>query len=237
MPKYSEKTACCTATKASGLERGQHPQHHRQVQRGMQHDESGFDRRGLASPPQQRPDPEHVHAAALQQVAGLAHLGGPGRASPRGPPSWPGCGARPSSSARHAITGSTRTLSRTRRKSLESPVRSKAHAGQYSGPGARRCSQQAPSATEVRSDYLTLPRGEPRPRVSRTVSVHGLTATPSQGIARELGASGLVVRAGTAAAGAHEHVRIRASAGGRVHQAAMASNSRRTTGNRAEGRY
>jgi hypothetical protein len=30
---------------------------------------------------------------------------------------------------------------------------------------------------------------------------------------------------------------VRASAGGRVHQAAMASNSRRTTGNRGEGRY
>ena len=30
----------------------------------------------------------------------------------------------------------------------------------------RRCNQQAPSATEVRSDYLTLPRARPRPRAS-----------------------------------------------------------------------
>jgi hypothetical protein len=30
----------------------------------------------------------------------------------------------------------------------------------------RRCSQQAPLATEVRSDYLTLPRVRPRPRAS-----------------------------------------------------------------------
>ena len=44
------------------------------------------------------------------------------RASPRGPPSWRKCGARRSSSAPPAMTGSTRTPSRTRHKSLESPV-------------------------------------------------------------------------------------------------------------------
>ena len=42
------------------------------------------------------------------------------RASPRGPPSWRKCGARRSSSAHRAMTGSTRTPSRTRHKSLES---------------------------------------------------------------------------------------------------------------------
>ena len=47
------------------------------------------------------------------------------RASPRGPPSWRKCGARRSSSARPAMTASTRTPSRTRHKSLESPVRGK----------------------------------------------------------------------------------------------------------------
>ena len=51
------------------------------------------------------------------------------RASPRGPPSWRKCGARRSSSARRATTGSTRTPSRTRHKSLESPVRESVHAG------------------------------------------------------------------------------------------------------------
>ena len=44
------------------------------------------------------------------------------RASPRGPPSWRKCGARRSSSAPPATTTSTRTPSRTRHKSLESPV-------------------------------------------------------------------------------------------------------------------
>ncbi len=47
---------------------------------------------------------------------------GPDRASPRGPPSWPRCGARRSSSAAPAMTGSTRTPSHTRHKSLKSPV-------------------------------------------------------------------------------------------------------------------
>jgi hypothetical protein len=46
----------------------------------------------------------------------------PGRASPRGPPSWRRCGARPLLSAPTAMPGSTRTPSRTRHKSPESPV-------------------------------------------------------------------------------------------------------------------
>ena len=46
----------------------------------------------------------------------------PGRASPRGPPSWRRCGARPLSFAPTAMPGSTRTPSRTRHKSPESPV-------------------------------------------------------------------------------------------------------------------
>ena len=49
------------------LERGEHPQHHRQVQRGMQHDERGFYRRGTVSSPQKPPDAEYVHTAASQQ--------------------------------------------------------------------------------------------------------------------------------------------------------------------------
>ena len=57
---------------------------------------------------------------AVHQVAGIRELGKPRRASPRGPPSWRKCGARRSSSAHRAMTGSTRTRSRTRHKSLES---------------------------------------------------------------------------------------------------------------------
>src|SRR6266851_4104364 len=68
--------------------------------------------------------------------------GHPGRASPCGPPSWRKCGARHSSSARPAMTGSTRTRSRTRHKSPESPVHRKVHAGfggrlPGKGPGSR----------------------------------------------------------------------------------------------------
>ena len=53
------------------------------------------------------------------------------------------CGARPSSSARPAMTGSTRTPSRTRHKSLESPVHRKVHAefgGRLHGKGPSSCS-------------------------------------------------------------------------------------------------
>ena len=57
---------------------------------------------------------------AVHQVTGLKELGKPGPASPCGPPSWRKCGARRSSSTRPAMTGSTRTRSRTRHKSPES---------------------------------------------------------------------------------------------------------------------
>ena len=52
-----------------------------------------------------------------------ASSGNPGRASQRGRPSWRECGARRSSSARRATSTSTPARSRTRHKSLESPVR------------------------------------------------------------------------------------------------------------------
>ena len=65
---------------------------------------------------------EHGTTVAVHQVAKLASSANPGRASPRGPPSWRRSGARPSSSAPTAMTGSTRTPSRTRHKSQESPV-------------------------------------------------------------------------------------------------------------------
>ena len=85
------------------------------------------DRRHGDSPPGNRPQ---------------ASSGSRDRASPRGPPTWQKYGARPSSSAPPATTGSTRTPSRTRHKSLESPVRSTAHAGfggrpPGKGPGSR----------------------------------------------------------------------------------------------------
>ena len=54
---------------------------------------------------------------------------GQDRASPRGHPSWQKCGARHSSSAPPATTTSTQTPSRTRHKSLESPVHRKVPAG------------------------------------------------------------------------------------------------------------
>ncbi len=68
--------------------------------------------------------------ARSQQVGGSA----PGRrassswgcrdqASPRGPRSWRRCGARRLLSARRAMSTSTRTRSRMRHKTLESPVR------------------------------------------------------------------------------------------------------------------
>src|SRR5439155_18321149 len=59
---------------------------------------------------------------AVHQVTGLNNSEDQDRANPRGPRSWPRCDARRSSSARRAMTGSTRTLLRTRHKSLESPV-------------------------------------------------------------------------------------------------------------------
>ena len=59
---------------------------------------------------------------AVHQVTGLKALGKPGPASTRGPPSWQERAARRSSSARPAMTGSTRTRSRTRHKSRESPA-------------------------------------------------------------------------------------------------------------------
>ena len=52
------------------LERGEHPQHHRQVQRGMQHEERGLHRRGTVSPPRKPRDPQYVHTAASQQHEG-----------------------------------------------------------------------------------------------------------------------------------------------------------------------
>jgi hypothetical protein len=52
------------------LERGEYQQHHRQVQRGMQHDERGFYHRGMVSPPQKPLDPQDVHATASQQHEG-----------------------------------------------------------------------------------------------------------------------------------------------------------------------
>ena len=64
---------------------------------------------------------------AVHQVAGIRELGNRRRASPRGPPSWRKCGARRSSSAHRAMTGSTRTRSRTRHKSLESRMPGKRH--------------------------------------------------------------------------------------------------------------
>jgi hypothetical protein len=78
----------------------------------------------------------------VHQVTGLKSPGEPERGSPRGPPSWRECGARRSSSAPPATTGSTRTPSRTRHKSQESPVRLTAHAGfggrpPGKGPGSR----------------------------------------------------------------------------------------------------
>jgi len=52
------------------LERREHQQHHRQVQRGMQHDEKRFYRRGVVSLPQKPLDPEYVHTPASQQQEG-----------------------------------------------------------------------------------------------------------------------------------------------------------------------
>ncbi len=65
---------------------------------------------------------EHGTTVTVHQVTALPCSASPGRASPRGPPSWPRCGARPLSSALTAMPGSTRTPSRTRHKSPESPV-------------------------------------------------------------------------------------------------------------------
>ena len=58
--------------------------------------------------------------AICERVIGTLRRESP--ASPRGPRSWRKCGARRSSSARRAMTGSTRTPSRTRHKSPESSV-------------------------------------------------------------------------------------------------------------------
>ena len=66
---------------------------------------------------------EQHGTVAVHQVASSPGSGHQDQASPRGRPSWPGNGARRSSSAIPATTPSTQPLSRTRRKSLESPVR------------------------------------------------------------------------------------------------------------------
>jgi len=59
---------------------------------------------------------------AVHQAPASKRSGNRDRASPRGPRSWQECAARRSSSARRAMTGSTRTPSRTRHKSPESSV-------------------------------------------------------------------------------------------------------------------
>ena len=65
---------------------------------------------------------EHGATVAVHQVAALKHLGKPGPGQPAWAALMAECGARPLSSARHATSTSTRTPSRTRHKSLESPV-------------------------------------------------------------------------------------------------------------------
>ena len=85
--------------------------------------------------------------------------GSRGLASQRGQPSWQECGARPLSSARRAMTTSTPTPSRTRHKSLESPVQRKPHAGfggrlRGKGLGSRSC------------EPGTSPRSPPYPAMS-----------------------------------------------------------------------
>jgi hypothetical protein len=52
------------------LERRENQQHHRQVQRGMQHYERDFYHRGTVPSPQQPFDSEYVHATASQQHEG-----------------------------------------------------------------------------------------------------------------------------------------------------------------------
>ena len=66
------------------------------------------------------------------------------RASPRGPPSWRKCGARRSSSAHRAMTGSTRTRSRTRHKSLESRM-----PGKRARPVWREAARKRPGSSRM----------------------------------------------------------------------------------------
>ena len=77
-----------------------------------------------------------------------------GRASPRGPPSWQGCGARRSSSARRAMTGSTRTRSRTRHKSPESRM-----PGKRARPVRREAARKRPGF--IQHEHGTSPGSPP----------------------------------------------------------------------------
>ena len=98
------------------------------------------------------------------------------QASPRGPPSWRKCGARHSSSARPAMTGSTRTRSRTRHKSLESPV-----PGKRARPVRREAARKRPGF--IQHEHGTSPGGPPY-QESRPAREGGNTACRAKGARR-----------------------------------------------------
>jgi group II intron reverse transcriptase/maturase len=82
---------------------------------------------------------------------------GPDRASPRGQPSWQGCGARRSSSAPIAMTTSTRPLSRERRN------RWRARCAERRTPGSEG---GCPGKARVRTGHGTSPGSPPCARRS-----------------------------------------------------------------------